>query len=71
MHKPNNGALMDNLLSAQKTSAILHSLLISWVELTGSEVELMISMASEYSDSVTEYLINRSGEDENGEARHD
>lgn len=71
MHKPNNGALMDNLLSAQKTSAILHSLLISWVELTGSEVELMISMASEYSDSVTEYLINRSGEDENGEACHD
>lgn len=62
---------MDNLLSAQKTSAILHSLLISWVELTGSEVELMISMASEYSDSVTEYLINRSGEEGCGEVRHD
>lgn len=70
MAEQNKDALMNNLLNARKTSTMLNSLLISWVELKGDEVELMINMASEYADSVTEYLVNLSGEEENEEARH-
>ncbi|CAI2505551.1 MAG: hypothetical protein LKJ78_08170 [Serratia liquefaciens] len=60
----------DALINARKTSMMLRSLLISWVELKGDEVELMIGMASEYADSVTECLNNLSGEEENEEVRH-
>jgi|GEM_PF-3188921 len=51
------------LQNAQKASVSIRSLLHAWVELPGIEVELMLEMASQYADQVTEYLINQSGED--------
>ncbi len=63
MHKHDTRELMDILLKAQKASAITRALHYSWVELPGAEIELLIGMLSEYSDSVTESLINLSGEE--------
>ncbi|CNI37514.1 hypothetical protein [Yersinia pekkanenii] len=62
MSKQETNSLMDTLLNAQKASAVIRALNHSWVELSGCEVELLLDMSSEYADSVTEYLINRSGE---------
>lgn len=58
------------LKNAQKASAIARALYFTWVELQGHEVELLLEMTTEYADSVTERLINLSGED-NGEASHE
>ncbi|CNI16599.1 Uncharacterised protein [Yersinia similis] len=62
MSKQENKNLMGILLNAQKTSALIRALNYSWTELSRCEVELLLDMSSEYADSVTEYLINRSGE---------
>lgn len=65
MSRHETNELMDILLKAQKASAIIRALNYSWIELPGCEVEALLSMSSEYADSVTEYLINLSGD--NGE----
>lgn len=58
------------LKNAQKASVIARALHYTWVELQGHEVELMLEMTTEYTDSVTEYLINLSGEKSEG-ANHE
>ncbi|MCQ8234092.1 hypothetical protein [Pectobacterium carotovorum] len=65
----NQVELNEVLKNAQKASVIARALNYTWVELQGHEVELLLEMTTEYADSVTEYLINLSGED-NGEVRH-
>lgn len=67
---PNQVELNEVLKNAQKASVIARALNYTWVELQGREVELLLEMTTEYADSVTEYLINLSGED-NGEASHE
>ncbi|HBS6919851.1 hypothetical protein K9I53_02195 [Klebsiella quasipneumoniae] len=62
----NIGELNEILKNAQKASVIARALHYSWVELQGHEVALMLEMTTEYTDFVTEHLINLSGED--GEA---
>ncbi|MFN1150340.1 hypothetical protein [Serratia liquefaciens] len=72
MHNANQDrheVLMAAIKSAGKASAIIRSLSFSWVELPGSEVELLMKMASGYADDATEYLINQSGKDDS-EVRH-
>ncbi|PHI31061.1 hypothetical protein [Budvicia aquatica] len=54
--------LNDILQKSQQASAIARAMYHSWLELPGCEIELLIGMFSEYSDSVTECLINLSGE---------
>lgn len=66
----NQVKLNEVLKNAQKASVIARALNYTWVELQGHEVELLLEMTTEYADSVTEYLINLSGED-NGEASHE
>ncbi|MDK9420823.1 hypothetical protein PO857_003135 [Pectobacterium carotovorum] len=66
----NQVELNEVLKNAQKASVIARALNYTWVELQGHEVELLLEMTTEYADSVTEYLINLSGED-NGEASHE
>lgn len=61
--------LNEVLKNAQKASVLARALHYTWVELKGHEVELMLEMTTEYADSVTEYLINLSGED-NGSESH-
>lgn len=60
----NTAELNEVLKNAQKASVIARALHYTWVELQGHEVELMLEMTTEYADSVTEYLINLSGEDD-------
>ncbi|HDZ0658744.1 TPA: hypothetical protein RRT39_002026 [Klebsiella pneumoniae] len=62
----NIGELNEILKNAKKASVIARALHYSWVELQGHEVALMLEMTTEYTDFVTEHLINLSGED--GEA---
>lgn len=66
----NQVELKEVLKNAQKASVIARALNYTWVELQGHEVELLLEMTTEYADSVTEYLINLSGED-NGEVSHE
>lgn len=66
----NQVELNEVLKNAQKASVIARALNYTWVELQGHEVELLLEMTTEYADSVTEYLINLSGED-NREASHE
>ncbi|WP_405080993.1 hypothetical protein ACI51X_18495 [Pectobacterium versatile] len=66
----NQVELNEVLKNAQKASVIARALHYTWVELQGHEVELMLEMTTEYADSVTEYLINLSGEDGEG-ANHE
>ena len=64
----NTTELNEVLKNAQKASVIARALHYTWVELQGHEVELMLEMTTEYADSVTEYLINLSGETDGGES---
>ena len=66
----NQVELNEVLKNAQKASVIARALNYTWVELQGHEVELLLEMTTEYADSVTEYLINLSGEDSEG-ANHE
>ena len=66
----NQVELNEVLKNAQKASVIARALHYTWVELQAHEVELMLEMTTEYADSVTEYLINLSGEDSEG-ANHE
>ncbi|URG53036.1 hypothetical protein IG605_001265 [Pectobacterium quasiaquaticum] len=66
----NQVELNEVLKNAQKASVIARALNYTWVELQGHEVELLLEMTTEYADSVTEFLINLSGED-NREASHE
>lgn len=65
MRKSEMTVVMVTLQEAQRASAVIRALRHSWVELQGNEVELLLEMSSEYADSVTEYLINLSGEEVN------
>ncbi|AYD45327.1 hypothetical protein [Yersinia rochesterensis] len=63
MRKSEMAVAMVTLQQAQRASAVIRALRHSWVGLPGHEVELLLEMSSEYADSVTEYLINLSGEE--------
>ncbi|CNC83859.1 hypothetical protein [Yersinia pseudotuberculosis] len=63
MRKSEMTVVMVTLQEAQRASAVIRALRHSWVELPGNEVELLLEMSSGYADSVTEYLINLSGEE--------
>ncbi|MBO1551534.1 hypothetical protein [Yersinia pseudotuberculosis] len=65
MRKSEMAVAMAALDQAQRASAVIRALRHSWVELPGNEVELLLEMSSGYADSVTEYLINLSGEEVN------
>lgn len=68
---PNPSELNEALQNAQKASAAIRALHFSWVELPGVEVELLLEMSSKFADQVTEYLINLSGENDEGPAMTD
>lgn len=40
------------LENAQKLNAVINALCCSWVELEGEEIETLLSVASEYSESI-------------------
>lgn len=65
---PNITELNEVLKTAQKASVVSRALHYSWAELQVHEVDLLLEMTTEYSDSVTEYLINLSGETDGGES---
>ncbi|WP_145560891.1 hypothetical protein [Yersinia bercovieri] len=63
MRKSEMTAVMSTLQQAQRTSAVICALRYSLWELSSHEIETLLEVSSEYADSVTECLINLSGEE--------
>ncbi|ECI2306496.1 hypothetical protein AH865_07850 [Salmonella enterica subsp. enterica serovar Infantis] len=47
------------LENAQKLNAVINALCCSWVELEGEEIETLLSVASEYGESIKSWLTNK------------
>lgn len=45
--------------NAQKLNAVINALCCSWVELEGEEIETLLSVASEYGESIKSWLKNK------------
>lgn len=45
--------------NAQKLNAVINALFCSWVELEGEEIETLLSVASEYGESIKSWLKNK------------
>lgn len=58
MDKHETDSPKDIALKAQRASAITRALSYSWLELPGCDIEVLFGVILEYTDSVTEHLIN-------------
>ncbi|EAW9499898.1 hypothetical protein QW46_17655 [Salmonella enterica] len=47
------------LENAQKLNAVINALLCSWIELEGENIEALLSVASEYGESIKSWLTNK------------
>ncbi|EAO6531120.1 hypothetical protein G0R83_004451 [Salmonella enterica] len=47
------------LENVQKLNAVINALCCSWVELEGEEIETLLSVASEYGESIKSWLKNK------------
>ncbi|EAM9428699.1 hypothetical protein BCN13_11885 [Salmonella enterica] len=47
------------LENAQKLNAVINALLCSWIELEGENIEALLSVASEYTESIKSWLTNK------------
>ncbi|EDT3088785.1 hypothetical protein XS16_005264 [Salmonella enterica subsp. enterica serovar Newport] len=54
------------LENAQKLNAVINVLRCSWIELEGENIEALLSVASEYTESIKSWLTNKA-EGENNE----
>lgn len=50
------------LENAQKLNAVINALCCSWVELEGEEIETLLSVESEYGESIKSWLTNKASE---------
>lgn len=54
------------LENAQKLNGVINALRCSWIELEGENIEALLSVASEYTESIKSWLTNKA-EGENNE----
>ncbi|EJB2593942.1 hypothetical protein MT629_004938 [Salmonella enterica] len=47
------------LENAQKLNAVINALRFSWAELNGEDIEALMHMATEYTESMKNYLTNK------------
>ncbi|HAC8237283.1 TPA_asm: hypothetical protein G0G78_12065 [Salmonella enterica] len=47
------------LENAQKLNGVINALLCSWIELEGENIEALLSVASEYTESIKSWLTNK------------
>ncbi|ENH8631328.1 hypothetical protein ABWW30_003943 [Salmonella enterica] len=52
------------LENAQKLNAVINALRFSWAELNGEDIEALMHMATEYTESMKTYLTNKAEEGE-------
>lgn len=55
----NTEQVSKQLENAQKLNAVINALHCSWVELEGEEIETLLSVASEYGESIKSWLTNK------------
>ncbi|HAG5257476.1 TPA: hypothetical protein G8577_003712 [Salmonella enterica] len=63
----NTEQVSKQLENAQKLNAVISALHCSWVELEGEEIETLLSVASEYGESIKSWLIEESEKPENNQ----
>ncbi|ENU7734909.1 hypothetical protein ACE3YX_001424 [Salmonella enterica] len=55
----NTEQVSKQLENAQKLNAVISALHYSWTELKGEEIEALMSVASEYGESIKYWLTNK------------